>query len=260
MPRPGEPRAAALIAGEIDSSTRNGACTIVRGKGSTYYGIGAGIARIVAAIRQDEQAVLWFSTAKAEVEGVRDVALSMPRLVGREGGSWRALPRPRHRRTRCPSSKRGDAARALRLRRALKRPSGRTDRSSMSSSNGDAVVEFELLKDKGVLVLRPMGPLTAVDFGRIAQAVDPYIVDKGRLTGVLIDAPAFPGWESFGALIEHMKFVRSHHQKIERIAVVTDSEILKLAPRIAEHFARPAFKVFGSGERDGALAWLETGA
>jgi hypothetical protein len=42
----------------------------------------------------------------------------------------------------------------------------------MSSSNGDAVVEFELLKDRGVLVLRPMGPLTAVDFGRIAQAVD----------------------------------------------------------------------------------------
>jgi L-lactate dehydrogenase len=92
MPRPGEPRAAALIAGEIDSSTRNGACTIVRGKGSTYYGIGAGIARIVAAIRQDEQAVLWFSTAKAEVEGVRDVALSMPRLVGREGVTGELFP------------------------------------------------------------------------------------------------------------------------------------------------------------------------
>jgi hypothetical protein len=120
------------------------------------------------------------------------------------------------------------------------------------------MVEFELLKDRSVLVLRPGGPLTADDFRRIAQAVDPYILAKGRLTGVLIDSPAFPGWESFGALIEHMKFVRSHHQKIERIAVVTNSEILKLAPRVAEHFAHPAFKVFGGGDRDAALAWLET--
>ena len=57
-----------------------------------------------------------------------------------------------------------------------------------------------------------------------------------------------------------MTFVRDHHRKIERIAVATESEVLKLAPRIAEHFAHPAFKVFGSGDTDGALAWLEMGA
>jgi hypothetical protein len=122
------------------------------------------------------------------------------------------------------------------------------------------MVDFELLKDKGLLVLRPKGPLSADDFHRISQAVDPYILENGRLNGVLIEAQAFPGWDSFNAFIGHMTFVRDHHRKIERIAVASESEVLKLAPRIAEHFAHPAFKVFGSGDTDGALAWLETGA
>ena len=63
---------------EIAERTRNAAYTIVKGKGSTYYGIGAGLARIVGAIRQDEQAVLSVSTVTAEVEGIRDVALVDP--------------------------------------------------------------------------------------------------------------------------------------------------------------------------------------
>ena len=69
----------------IDDQTRNAAYKIVSGKGSTYYGIAAGLARIVGAIRQDEQAVLSVSTVTADIEGVRDVALSVPRIVGREG-------------------------------------------------------------------------------------------------------------------------------------------------------------------------------
>ena len=31
---------------------------------------------------------------------------------------------------------------------------------------------------------------------------------------------------------------------------------LPIAPKIAEHFAHPEFKVFRSGERANALAWL----
>ncbi|MBX5214477.1 MULTISPECIES: L-lactate dehydrogenase [unclassified Rhizobium] len=77
---------------DIDSKTRNAAYTIIKGKGSTYYGIGAGLARIVGAVRQDEQAVLSVSSVTALIEGVRDVALSVPRVVGREGISTELLP------------------------------------------------------------------------------------------------------------------------------------------------------------------------
>lgn len=73
------------VRADIDDKTRNAAYTIIKGKGSSYYGIAAGLARIVGAIRQNEQAVLSVSIVTAAVEGVQDVALSVPRVVGREG-------------------------------------------------------------------------------------------------------------------------------------------------------------------------------
>ncbi|MGI3185610.1 L-lactate dehydrogenase [Nioella aestuarii] len=69
----------------IDAGVRGAAYTIIEGKGATWYGIGGGLARIVAAIAGDEQAVLSVSVVEPDVLGVPDVALSLPRTVGREG-------------------------------------------------------------------------------------------------------------------------------------------------------------------------------
>ena len=102
--------------------------------------------------------------------------------------------------------------------------------------------------------------MEASDFQAIARVVDPHIAENGTLKGLLVEAPSFPGWDSFAAFLEHMKFVRDHHRRIERVAAVTDSEFLKIAPRIARHFADPEIRVFGSSERAHALAWLEAGA
>jgi hypothetical protein len=121
------------------------------------------------------------------------------------------------------------------------------------------MIEFELLRDAGVLIVAPKEALTAEDFRAISSTVDPYISKNGKLTGLLLEAPSFPGWDSLGAVIEHMSFVRDHHRKIERVAVVTDSTILSWAPKIAEHFAHPEFKVFRGGDRATALAWLRAG-
>lgn len=70
---------------EISDAVRNAAYTIISGKGSTYYGIGAGLARIAEAIGGDERAVLSVSTVTGDVEGIEDVPLSLPRIVGAEG-------------------------------------------------------------------------------------------------------------------------------------------------------------------------------
>jgi stage II sporulation SpoAA-like protein len=121
------------------------------------------------------------------------------------------------------------------------------------------MIEFELRKDIGVLIVAPKTALTATDFRAISDTVDPHIRDNGHLTGLLIKAPSFPGWDSLGALAEHMRFVRDHHRKIERVAVVTDSRVLALGPKIAEHFAHPAFRVFKSWQQGDALAWLQNG-
>ncbi len=80
------------VRARIDDGVRNAAYTIINGKGATWYGIGAGLERIVRAVARDEQAVLSVSVLTREVAGVRDVALSVPRVVGATGVSAMLFP------------------------------------------------------------------------------------------------------------------------------------------------------------------------
>jgi L-lactate dehydrogenase len=71
------------VKSRIDERVRRAAYTIIEGKGATYYGIGAALARVVQAIRDDERTVLTLSNT--DTPGFSDVSLSLPRVVGTEG-------------------------------------------------------------------------------------------------------------------------------------------------------------------------------
>lgn len=73
------------VKAEIDEGVRRAAYRIIEGKGATYYGIGAGLARLVAAIGGDENSVHSVSIMTPHVEGIKDVPLSLPRVVGKGG-------------------------------------------------------------------------------------------------------------------------------------------------------------------------------
>ena len=63
---------------------RRAADAIIEGKGATWFGVGAALARIAQAIEDDERALLTCSMLTQECQGVRDVALSLPRVIGAE--------------------------------------------------------------------------------------------------------------------------------------------------------------------------------
>ncbi len=69
---------------EIDEKVRKAAYTIIAGKGATYYGIGCALARIVDVVLHDQRAILTVCVP-GEVAGVKDVTVSLPRLVGGNG-------------------------------------------------------------------------------------------------------------------------------------------------------------------------------
>jgi len=118
------------------------------------------------------------------------------------------------------------------------------------------MVDHELRRDEGILILQPKGSLEAVDFENISKEVDPYIEANGKLHGVMIEAEAFPGWKDFAAFIAHLKFVRNHHRKIEKIAAVSDSGFLRIAPKIASHFVQADVRHFPHSQKEEALQWL----
>jgi L-lactate dehydrogenase len=70
---------------QIDEKVRRAAYTIIGGKGATYYGIGCALARITHAILHDQRTVLTVCSPAADVLGVNDVTVALPRLVGGEG-------------------------------------------------------------------------------------------------------------------------------------------------------------------------------
>lgn len=70
---------------QIDEQVRRAAYHIISGKGATYYGIGSALAQIVQTILSDRRSILTVTTPTSEVAGLRDVSISLPRLVGGAG-------------------------------------------------------------------------------------------------------------------------------------------------------------------------------
>ena len=69
----------------IDAAVRGAAESIISGKGATYYGVGSALARVVEVVLGDQRSVLTVCSPEAEVAGVHDVTVSLPRLVGGAG-------------------------------------------------------------------------------------------------------------------------------------------------------------------------------
>jgi SpoIIAA-like len=122
------------------------------------------------------------------------------------------------------------------------------------------MIEHHLDTNNAVLYVRPQGALQQEDFERLAQAIDPFIALHGALAGLLVETSHFPGWENFGTMIRHFRFVRDHHRQIRRVALVTDSPVGELAEHIASHFVAAEVRHFPAEEHDAASAWLMTKA
>lgn len=122
------------------------------------------------------------------------------------------------------------------------------------------MIEYNLDTTDSILSMRPTSALTADDFIKIAEAVDPYIEATGGLEGVIIEIPEFIGWENFGALVAHFRLIRDHHKFVSKVAVMTDSTLVKLIESLASHFVAAEVRQFASVETEAAKQWILSGS
>ncbi len=120
------------------------------------------------------------------------------------------------------------------------------------------MIELELDQADSIVRVRPAAPLDKADFAELANTVDPVIEKGGDLAGLIIDAPHFPGWDSFGALITHIRFVRDHQRHVKKIAVVTDSHLGDFAQHVASHFVAAEIRQFPAGQTEQAREWIRS--
>jgi hypothetical protein len=118
------------------------------------------------------------------------------------------------------------------------------------------MIKAELDKTKGILHARPSGPLEAADFDRLSALADPYIAQKGELAGIMIEVKEFPGWKNLASMVRHFRFVRNHHRKVRRVALVTNARIGSIAEKFARHFVAAEVKRFPAEHAGEAKRWI----
>lgn len=118
------------------------------------------------------------------------------------------------------------------------------------------MLNVRLDEPTGIVSLTPEGTLKKSDFNAAAAVIDPYIEQQGDIKGLFIETRSFPGWDSFGSMVSHFRFVKDHHRHIKRVALATDSPIGDFAEKIANHFVKAEVKTFDYDDRDQARLWL----
>ena len=121
------------------------------------------------------------------------------------------------------------------------------------------MLKHTLLSAEGILILEPSGSLEAADFSGHPR-YDPYLDKHASLAGVMIFAKAFPGWMNLEAAISHLQLIENYHQKIKRLAIVSDNGLLSALPKFVAHLVHPDVKHFSEPEYEDALSWLQEAA
>lgn len=118
------------------------------------------------------------------------------------------------------------------------------------------MLDYSLDEEHGILHVRPRGPLQEEDFIALKRQTDEYIERKGDLAGLIVEMKRFPGWEDLSAAMAHIRFVKNHHQKIRKVALVTDSAMGAIGERVAGQFVAAEIRRFEAGSLAAAREWI----
>lgn len=118
------------------------------------------------------------------------------------------------------------------------------------------MLNVTLDKTNHIAILEPDGPLSESDFNAASAKVDALIHESGKLNGIVVHARTFPGWESFAAMVSHLRFVRDHHKKLSRVALATDSIAAHFAEIFATHFVMAEIRIFSYENFEKAKQWV----
>lgn len=125
--------------------------------------------------------------------------------------------------------------------------------------SGAIGLDHHLDEENGLLSVAITGPLTSENFEILAHTVDSWLERSGMLNGIIIRVEKFPGWENLDAFLSHLSFIRSHHEKIRRVALVADGRFADIPVLLGKHFVKAEVKRFGYDQVDEARGWALQG-
>ena len=85
MPLEKYPGVNAQLIADIEKQTRGSGAEVIKKKGGAGFAVGVSIADVVQTIALDQRRILPVSSLQSGAYGLRDVAISVPTVVGRQG-------------------------------------------------------------------------------------------------------------------------------------------------------------------------------
>lgn len=106
-----------------------------------------------------------------------------------------------------------------------------------------------------ILEVNVKGALSSDDFKELAAIADNLVKEHGKIR-LLLNATDFQGWENFSAAENHFRFVKHHHQNVEKIALIAGHMWQHWVAAMASIFVHPEVKVFHTDKGEEAERWV----
>lgn len=103
--------------------------------------------------------------------------------------------------------------------------------------------------------LKVTAPISVGDFNSVAPQIDALIKEKSTIR-LLVDGRSFKGWENTKAFKEHIGFVKNHHLKVKKIAIIARHWWQYCFVGIFRLFVHPKIRIFNANQFEDALRWV----
>ncbi len=116
------------------------------------------------------------------------------------------------------------------------------------------------VEDDGSLVtVTPTDKITEEDITRLGDVMSEAINTHDRIPALLIHAKEFPGYDSFSAMMAHLKLIHNRETLVPRVAVVSDGVLLRTGEALAKLFIKAEVRHFAEADLADATEWARTG-
>jgi len=122
------------------------------------------------------------------------------------------------------------------------------------------MIDIHTETDGSLVSVTPSGKITEVDIDALRTAINNAINENDLVPALLFRAKSFPGWESFAAMLSHLKLVHDRQNLVPRVAMVSDGVLLGIAPSITGLFLKAEVRHFSDDDLAHAMEWAKNGA
>jgi hypothetical protein len=116
------------------------------------------------------------------------------------------------------------------------------------------MIKTEVISTNALKLTVP-AKLKSEDVSEIGPQID-ALISKHEQIRLLIDASGFNGWNNITTFETHAKFIKSHHQKVERIAVIVAHDWQHWLIGAVRIFVHPEVRAYDQSHESEALQWI----